>query len=264
MPKPVEESGRPSAERASLVRFAHGGSSRSTARLRLPLDAASCAPMHRLLRLFCLAAVLPLVSPSFAGGGSESIAIYAGTEKITSIGGGDTNSGAEGDATGRRRQRVYIAIDRNTGDIQRVRLNSRIRKFFVESAVRYNQVFPRTGGRRSKDHVRLMVVNHATPAEGGYTDSSSHYDGRLSTSVITNAGLSSAYPRLLKWTYAFQFSGFESNDPAVIRFPQIDSGTGLLSLNRVLTQGSVGKNLADAINVITGALLQRRYTEEDL
>lgn len=216
--------------------------------------------MHRLLRPLCLVAALAFSLPGSAVAEViPSIAIYNGTEKITSIGGGDTNGGDEGDATGRRRQPVYIAIDRNTGDVQRVRLNNRTRRFFVEPPVRYNQVFPRTGGRRPKDHVRLMLVNHATPVEGGFTDSSSYYDGKFVSSVITSAGLSSAYPRLLKWGYAFQFSGFESNDPAVIRFPQIDTGTAVLSLNRALTKGSAGKTLEDAINVITGALISRRY-----
>lgn len=217
--------------------------------------------MHRFTRLLSpVAAFLALASTTLADV-PDSIAVYMGTEKITSIGGGNTNS-SPGSSTGKRRQPVYIAIDTNFGTVQRVRLRPSVRKYHVEDPVEFAQVFPQTGGRRSKEHVRLMVVNHTEPQPGEFTNAVSIYDGRTLSSVMNSSGLSSPYPRVLKWTFAFQYSGFEVAPPAVTTYPQIDTGTAVLSLNKALTKASAGKTLSATIDVITGALAQRRYSPE--
>ena len=201
-----------------------------------------------------------LTSTAFAGD-PESIAIYLGTEKIASTGGGNSNSG-NGSSSGTRRQPVYLAIDTTTGDVQRVALNTRTKKFLVEAPVRFDQVFPQTGGRRSKEFARLMLVTRTTPQAGEFTNTASQYDGRTLDSVITSAGLTLAYPRVLTWSFDFQYSGFVVAPPGVTTFPQIDTGRATLSLNKPLTRAAAGKTLAQALDVIRGALTQRRYTEE--
>ena len=216
--------------------------------------------MHRLARLVSPIAFFAMVLTSFAGG-TEGIAIYAGTEKITSVGGGNSNSG-DGSSSGKRRQPVYIAVDVNTGDVQRVRYTLRTKKYVVEDAVRFNQVIPQTAGRRSREFVRLMLAKHVDQQPGEFTDISSHYDGRTADSVIDSVELPVAYPRIFKWTFAFQYSGFELAPPGVTTFPQIDTGSAVLSLNKALTRASAGKPLADAINIIIGSLTARRYSAE--
>lgn len=215
--------------------------------------------MHRLARILRPLILILLTTAAFGGG--ESVAIYTGTEKITSTGGGNSNSG-NGSSTGKRRQSVYIAIDATSGDVQRVILNTRTKKFTVEAAVRFDQVFTETSGRRSKEFVRLMLATRGTPQPGQFTNTASQYDGRTLDSVIENAGLTLAYPRVLTWSFDFQNSGFVATPPDITTYPQIDSGRATLSLNKALTKTSAGKTLAQAIDVIRGALTQRHYSEE--
>lgn len=212
-----------------------------------------------MLRIARLLALILSTSAAFAGG--ESVAIYAGTEKIDSTGGGNSNSG-NGSSTGKRRQPVYIAIDSDSGNVQRVVLKPRTKQFVVESAIQFDQVFPVTEGRRAKEFVRLMLVSHTAPRVGEFTNTSSQYDGRTLDSVVDSAGLTRAYPRVLTWGFNFQYSGFVVAPPGVTTFPQIDTGRATLSLNKALSKACVGKNLADSLNVIRGALTQRRYTED--
>jgi len=215
--------------------------------------------MIRLARILRPLAFLLFTSAAFAG--TDSIAIYLGTEKITSTGGGNSNSG-NGSSSGARRQPVYLAINTATGDVQRVALNTRTKKYTVEAPVTYDQVFPQTGGRRSKEFVRLMLVTRTSPQAGEFTNTASQYDGRTLDSVIISAGLTNAYPRVLMWSFDFQYSGFVVAPPGVTTFPQIDTGRATLSLNKPLTKAAAGKTLAQAIDVIRGALTQRRYAEE--
>lgn len=215
--------------------------------------------MIRLARFLRPLAFILLTSTAFAGG--DSIAIYLGTEKIASTGGGTSISG-NGSSTGSRRQAVYLAIDTATGDVQRVALNGRTREFTVEAAVRFDQVFPQTDARRPKEFVRLMLLAHTSPQAGEFTNVVSQYDGRTLDSVITSAGLTRAYPRVLTWSFDFQYSGFVVAPPGITNFPQIDTGRATLSLNKPLTNAAAGKTLAQAIDVIRGALTQRRFTEE--
>lgn len=214
--------------------------------------------MYRLTRLLCLSALLSSGLPSFA---ADSVAVYAGTEKITSTGGGNSNS-SDGSSTGVRRQPVFIAIDTATGTVQRVTLQPAKRKFTVEAAVDFDQTFNSTGTRRPKQFTRLMLVNHTDKQPGEFTNTASQYDGRSIDTVIASAGLAMAYPRVLKWSFDFQYSGFVVAPPDVTTFPQIDSGTALLSLNRNITKASVGKNLDMTMDVIRGVLTGRHYTEQ--
>lgn len=215
--------------------------------------------MHRLIRLLC-PLVLILLAQS-AAAGAPSIAIYAGTEKISSTGGGNTPSNP-GVATGSRRQPVYIAIDVETGEVQRVVVKPRTRQFVVEAAVQFDQVFAESGGRRSREFVRLMLVARTSPQAGEFTNTAIQYDGRTIDSTTDTAGLTRAFPRVLTWSLKVQYSGFAVAPPGITFFPQIDNGRATLSLNKALTRTAAGGTLADAINVIKGALTQRRFTEE--
>lgn len=211
--------------------------------------------MSRLFWLSCLGAAALLSVPARA---VDSIAIYTGIAKISSVGGGNSNS-SNGSSTGKRREPVYLAIDTTTGVVQRVTLNTRLKQFTVEDPTTFFQTSSQTDARRPRKFARLMLVKHSDLQEGGFTDVSSQYEGQALDSVITSAGLTVAYPRVLKWAYNFQYSGFEVAPPAVTTYAQIDTGSALFSLNRSITKAAVGKDLSSSIDVITGFLTARRY-----
>gem|GEM_PF-6388466 len=222
--------------------------------------------MNRLHNLLCSLALTVFVSPVFAGGnGSGQIAIYAGTEKFSSTGGGTSNSGG-GEATGKRRQPVFIVIDGATGEVQRIALNSKARTYKVESAATFQQVFVKTEkpARNPREYVRLMLLSDTQPQPGEVVKISSQYDGRTLDSLVSSLGLVRAYPRVLKWQFEFLDSEYVTGVPAVTNYAQIDSGTALLSINRILTEtaNATDMTLADAIILVQGTLAKRKYTPE--
>jgi hypothetical protein len=218
-------------------------------------------PMHRLARVLRPLALTLLLTAAAHAGDPDSVAIYTGVERFSSTGGGNTPS-REGSASGRRRQTVYIAINLEDGMVQRVVIKHSTRKFVVEPPVAFDQIFAKNGASRPREYVRLMLVNHNVPGPGQFTNTSSIYDGRALDTVINSAGLTRAYPRVLTWDFDFQNSGFLATPPDVTTYPQLDTGRATLSLNKALTKGAVGKTLDDSIDVITGALIARHYSEE--
>ena len=217
--------------------------------------------MHRIARVLRPLVLTLLLASTAHADLPDSVAIYTGTERFVSTGGGNTPS-LEGSSSGKRRQPVYLAINLADGMVQRVVLKPAIRKFVVEPAVAFDQISAKNGARRPKEYVRLMLVNHSVPGPGQFTNTSSIYDGRALDTVITSAGLTRAFPRVLTWDFDFQNSGFLATPPDVTTYPQFDTGRAVLSLNKALTKGAVGKTLSDAIDVITGALIARRYQQE--
>jgi hypothetical protein len=214
-----------------------------------------CTPLSALSILLTLA-LAPLAQAA------GDIAIYRGVEKYSSVGGGTSNSG-EGSSSGKRRQSIYLLVNTATGDVQKVRLTQKPKRFTVESAVRFDQVRANTGGRRSKETVRLTFLNRQTPTENQTTSFFSQYEGRTSPSLESTVLLRAPYARVLRWNFFFQYSGFTVDPPTVSAFPQIDTGSTVLALDRNLT--SVANlseaTLAGAVDIVRGSLAQKGFVE---
>jgi hypothetical protein len=208
-----------------------------------------------LSRLLAVVFASTLIPTAFAEG---DIAIFSGLQKVKIVGGG-SSTGTEVE-TDKFKRPVYLAINTATGEFQRITLTKKGKTYTVSGASTFDQVFVSSGGRRSKDFVRLF--SHQRVNNGvAFVNTTNQLDGRVQESVQGQVNLNRAYARALTWRLEVQDSGDTPGGGS--EKPLLNSSRATLSIDKKLTKtaNETNSTLSAAVDIIRGALAERGFQD---